>query len=164
VTEVERLAELLRQAYEGDRTPDAAWHGPSIAALVSGVSAQQARRRIAPGTHTIWELVLHMAFWDEVCVQRLQGARLAVTTGSPEDWPAVQDATDADWDAAVLRNRRGRESLIRSLRQLADADLSNTVPDWGWTFYTMINGTLHHDVYHAGQIALIRASLSGAQA
>jgi hypothetical protein len=102
-----------------------------------------------------------MAYWDEVCVRRLQGERLMVTTGSPEDWPPVEGVGEAQWSSDRERSRRARAALVRTVRALTDADLDRTVPEWGWTFHTMIHGTLHHDLYHAGQIALIRAALRG---
>lgn len=154
-TEVQRLAALMQQAYDGEPGSEVAWHGPSISALTADLTARQALRRAHPDAHSIWELVLHMAFWDEVCVRRLKGARLSVTTGSPGDWPALPGTTNQDWKRTLERARRARASLVRTVRRLRDADLERTVPEWGWTFHTMIHGTLHHDLYHAGQIAMI---------
>lgn len=160
MTEIQRLAALIEQAYFGEsRRPDTGWHGPSISGLLRDVTAREARERVRPSTHTIWELTLHMAYWDEVCVRRLNGERLSVTTGSPEDWPAVAGESDDDWLATLNRSRSSRQSLVVAVRALKDDDLERTVPDWGWPFYTMIHGTLHHDLYHAGQIAFIRAAL-----
>jgi hypothetical protein len=159
MNEVERLATLLAQAYDGEPNRDTAWHGPSVSALLRDVSASDALVRPLTGCHTIWEIVLHIAYWDEVCVRRLAGERLSVTTGSPEDWPERVGESESDWQQTLARGRAARDSFVAAVRSLSTADLDSVVPSWGWTFYTMIHGTLHHDLYHAGQIAMIRAAL-----
>jgi hypothetical protein len=156
MTTLERLASLIEQAFDGDSKPDTGWHGPSVSGLLRDVTVRQALARVTPGAHTIWELVLHMSFWDDVCVRRLKGERLSVTTGSPGDWPEQVGSSADDWSATVESSRRSRQSLVLAVRGLADDDLGRIVPDWGWTYEKMIHGTLHHDLYHAGQIALIR--------
>ena len=154
-----RLADLLQQAYDGEQGSPSAWHGPSISLLLRDVTDAEAARVLAPGMHSVAELVLHMAFWDEVCVRRLSGEELMVTTGSPEDWPACP-ALDADtWRAILRRSQAARASLVAKVRSLSDPDLQTLVAGWGWSYGLMIHGTLHHDLYHAGQIALIAAAV-----
>jgi uncharacterized damage-inducible protein DinB len=154
--EVRRLAELLRQAYEGEPGRDSGWHGPSLRALLAGVTAEEARRRPLDERHTIWELVVHMAAWDEICVRRLAGEVILATTGSPEDWPAVTATSAEAWEDAVGRLRRAQAALVEAVRGLTDAQLEATVPGWEWSNHLMIHGTVHHDLYHAGQIALLK--------
>lgn len=156
MSEFQQLADLVEQAYDGKPPRAVAWHGPSVSAVLSDVSREDALTRLSPASRSIWEVVLHVAFWDEVCVRRLKGERLDVTTGSPEDWPELAADT---WPAPLARAREARGALLDVIRSLSETDLDTIVPDWGWTFYTMIHGTLHHDLYHAGQIAFIRAAL-----
>jgi DinB superfamily len=150
MTEVERLATLLKQAYDAEPNRDTGWHGPSVSALLRDVSVRDALERPFAGCHTISEIVLHIAFWDEVCVRRLAGENLSVTTGSPEDWPERVGESELDWEKTLARGRTARESFVAAVRSLGTADLDLVVPSWGWTLYTMIHGTLHHDLYHAG--------------
>jgi hypothetical protein len=159
MTATERLASLIQQAFDGDQSPDTGWHGPSVSGLLRDLTAQEALTPGLPGTHSIWELVLHMSFWDDVCVRRLKGERLSVTTGSRGDWPDRVGTSAHDWAATLASSHGSRQSLVAAVRSLRDDDLERVVPDWGWTYETMIHGTLHHDLYHAGQIALIRAGL-----
>jgi len=66
--EVERIADQLRQAFEGD-----AWHGPSVREVLDGVSAQRASKRPIAGAHTIWEVVHHIHAWQVGVMRRLHG-------------------------------------------------------------------------------------------
>jgi hypothetical protein len=151
------LDQLIRQAYGGEPGRDGvAWHGPSLMKLLDGVTAEMAARKPIGHFHSIWELVLHIAQWDEICSRRLRGENISTTTGDPEDWPEVQTVSEQAWSAALERLKRSQAALLEAIGILAPEQLLETVPGWGWSKYLMIHGTLHHDLYHAGQIALVR--------
>lgn len=156
MTEARRLADLLEQAYVGEPgRPGVGWHGPSIRAIVSDIPWTVARRRTR-GAHSIWELTLHIAVWDEICRRRLEGERIRITTGDVGDWPAVPKASKATWNSTLRRLFRAQEALVRTITRLSARDLSRKTPGYAWTNRLMIEGTLHHDLYHAGQIALLK--------
>ncbi len=150
------IAALLRQAYLGDKKPGIAWHGPSVREVLRDVEVGDALYRPLPDRHNIFELVLHMAQWDEICARRLSGGRIDMTTGSPGDWPAIDDDTQHGWTAALQRLRHAQENLVKVVAQLRQERLHEQTPGHDWTNYLMIHGTLHHDLYHTGQIALLR--------
>lgn len=160
-TETARLAALVRQAWGGEPGSDDAWHGPSLRKLLEGVGAEEAARHPIAGAHSIWELVLHIAVWDEICARRLAGERIDATTGSPEDWPAAEAATEEAWRRALDRLARAQAGLAQAAEAFDGRRLGDTVPGWSWTHHRMLHGTLHHDLYHAGQIAVLRRSLRG---
>jgi hypothetical protein len=165
------MAALLRQACNGepehagsagrDDVPrrDDAWHGPSLRKLLRGVGLDQATRKPIPGGHSIWEVVLHVTTWDEICTSRLRGELILATTGSPDDWPAVRETTEAHWQEDVTRLFRAQSELARTVEALPEALLEDKAPGLPWTNHLMIHGTLHHDLYHAGQIALLKRAL-----
>src|SRR5260370_16079902 len=62
MTEIERILDQLRRAYEGE-----AWHGPSVLEVVAGATAGQAHARAFANAHSNWELVHHIAVCDNVC-------------------------------------------------------------------------------------------------
>ena len=165
------MAALLRQAcygepehaepsgFEHQPRQDDAWHGPSLRKLLRGVGVDHAIRKPIPGAHSIWEVVLHVTAWDEICTRRLRGELILATTGSPEDWPAVQETTEARWQEDVTLLFRAQSELARTVEGLPEARLEDKAPGWPWTNHLMIHGTLHHDLYHAGQIALLKRAL-----
>src|SRR5437867_11897483 len=95
MTETERILDQLRRAYEGN-----AWHGPSVREVLSGVTAAQAHARPLANAHSIWEIVHHLAVWEDGVRRRLEGDRVAIETGSPEDWQGACDETRAAWKQA----------------------------------------------------------------
>jgi uncharacterized damage-inducible protein DinB len=152
MTEAARIADQLRRAFEGE-----AWHGDSVFEILEGVTAAQAASRPIAGAHTIWELVLHIAAWDGAALRRLGGA--AVELSDAENFPAGADASEAAWRAALARVRRVHEELVAAVAALPDSRLHDIVPGKEgahYTFYYMLHGVAQHELYHAGQIALLK--------
>ena len=150
MTELERIADQLRRAHEGD-----AWHGPSLSEALDGVNANSAAEKPIPGAHSIWEIVLHVTVWESVVRRRLSGE--VVRTISPEeDWPVASAPTDAAWQTALDQLRAGRDQLLQTISRLTDRQLTEVVPGMNYTAYIMLHGAVQHATYHAGQIALLK--------
>jgi uncharacterized damage-inducible protein DinB len=152
MSESARIADQLRRAFDGE-----AWHGDSVLEILSGVTAAQAAARPIARAHTIWELTLHIAAWDGAVLRRMGGA--AVELSDAENFPRVTDAGDAAWRAAVAQLRRVHEQLIAAVVALPDSRLDDIVPGKEgshYTFYYMLHGVVQHELYHAGQIALLK--------
>ena len=149
MNESTRIADLLDRAGHGD-----AWHGPPVDATLTGVTAEQAAARPLPGGHGIWELTLHIAVWDRIVARRLGGK--AYEPSAAEDWPAVTETTEHAWRRAVANVRQARAELRAALLAFDDQRLHDTVPGKTYSFYVMAHGIVQHDLYHAGQIALLK--------
>ena len=68
MSEIERILDQLKRAYEGS-----AWHGPAVKEVLAGLTAEQTHTRLIQNGHTIYELVRHIAVWEDVGRRRLQG-------------------------------------------------------------------------------------------
>lgn len=66
------MAELYRSVYEGDDHGEA-WHGPALKSLLKGITSGQASRSPQGKGHSILQLVLHMAYWEEIELRRFNG-------------------------------------------------------------------------------------------
>jgi uncharacterized damage-inducible protein DinB len=152
VSEAARISDQLRRAFDGD-----AWHGDSLFEILEGVTAARAGARPIEGAHSIWELVLHIAAWDGAVLRRL-GA-VAVELSDAENFPPVTDLSEAAWRAALAKVRRVHEELVAAVAALPDSRLDEMVPGKEgahYTFYYMLHGVVQHELYHAGQIALLK--------
>ena len=151
-----RLADQLERSWKGD-----AWHGPALAELTQGLTAAQARRHHLTEAHSIWELVLHCTAWVREVTRRLGGTTPALP--SEGDWPEVAGSDEAAWDAARCDLKESILALSRAVRAMDPAELDRIVGEGrdaplgtGVTYYAMLHGVVHHNLYHAGQIALLR--------
>src|SRR6202050_3776043 len=88
------IADQLRRAFEGD-----AWHGPGLLELLGEVDAATAAARPLPDVHSIWELVMHVAAWDEAAFRRMGGETVQPT--GVANFPRVPKPTEAHWGKAV---------------------------------------------------------------
>ena len=152
MSESARIADQLRRAFDGE-----AWHGDSVLEILKNVTPEQAARHSLKGAHSIWELVLHIAAWDDAVLRRMSGA--AVALSHAENFPPVADHGQAAWDTAVAKLRRVHEELVSAVAAFPDSQLFTLVPGKEgdhYTFYYMLHGVVQHELYHAGQIALLK--------
>jgi len=151
MTEIERILDQLKRAYEGN-----AWHGPSIKEALAGVTAKQAHLRALAHAHTIAELVQHIAVWENVGVRRLTGDRAAIAISSPEDWPPPDDTSEAAWEQAKAALDRGHQELVKAISQVPESRLDEPIFEGMSTVYVTLHGIIQHDLYHAGQISVLK--------
>ena len=140
------LLALLDEAFDKK-----SWHGPNLRAAIRGVTAAQAAWRPGPGRHNIWELTLHAAYWKYAVHRRLSGEKRGsfVLPGS-NFFERPMTLSDGAWkgDIAILveEHRRLRRFLTELLpRAWVDPKVLH-----------LIRGVAAHDLYHAGQIRLLR--------
>ena len=156
MTEVDRIRDQFRRAFEGE-----AWHGPSVLALLEGVTAEQAAAHPIPGAHSIWDLTLHIAAWERACLRRLQGDPAQLS--DEEDWRPVNDTSEAAWENTKEYLIDTHRQLLEAIAALDEARLNEPIITSSSTSYSTVYVTLHggvqHDLYHAGQIAMLKKAL-----
>lgn len=152
--ETARILDQLHRAYEGP-----AWHGPALRETLSGVTWQTAAQRPIAGAHTIWELVLHLTVWMSVPTRRIQGVEMP-TLPADQDWPAAPAPSESAWSEALDRLAQAQRSLEDEVRKLTDDRLREKVlGEVPYSIYTMLHGVVQHNLYHAGQIALLKKAI-----
>lgn len=143
------IADQLRRAFEGD-----AWHGPALLELLDDVDAGTAAAKPLPDVHSIWELVLHVAAWDAAACRRLGGETVQLT--GTANFPVVPKPTEAAWRKAVAQAKRTHDGLVKTVAGLTESRLRERVPGKKYDFYFMLHGVAEHELYHAGQIAILK--------
>jgi uncharacterized damage-inducible protein DinB len=145
-----RIADQLRRAFAGD-----AWHGPAVEELLEDVDAARAAARPIRDAHSIWELVLHIAAWDGAALKRLGGKKAQLK--GEKNFPRVPTpATEAAWREAVEAARRTHEELIEAVAGLSEKRLREQCPGKKYDLYHLLHGVVQHELYHAGQIAILK--------
>lgn len=148
-SEVERIQDQLRRAFSGE-----AWHGPALLELLADIDANQAAAKPIPAAHSIWELVLHIAAWDQAVANRLSGGRGAVT--AEENFPAVNDISEAAWQKAIVTLKDNHRELLEALGRVTEDRFDEPVVAGMSSVYVHMQGAIQHDLYHAGQIAILK--------
>jgi hypothetical protein len=136
---------LLDEAYE-----EKTWHGPNLKQSLKGVTARQAAWRPGPRRHNIWEFTLHAAYWKYTVRRRLLGEkRGSFALEGSNFFAAPKSPTEAAWREARALLEREHNALVAAV---ADPRNSRTVERKANALY----GVAFHDIYHAGQIRLLR--------
>ena len=148
-SEAERIMGELQRAFEGN-----AWHGPAVLELLHDVTAAQAAARPIAGAHSIWELVLHIAAWESAGRRRLEGDRAELP--DEENFPPVNDTSEAAWQQTIELLKAGHRRLRDAISGLDESRLDEPIMDGMRSVYITIHGVIQHDLYHAGQIAILK--------
>ncbi|MGB0035073.1 MAG: DinB family protein [Candidatus Acidiferrales bacterium] len=152
MSEIRRILDQMDRAFSGE-----AWHGPSLMQLLEGVDAESAATRPIGKAHSIWELVNHVTAWNNIVQHRLSGEKVDVT---PEmDWPGVWEVNEVGWERSLENLKECRAKLRRAVELLRDDQLDDRVPGDKESFYVLLHGLVQHDLYHAGQIAILKKAL-----
>jgi hypothetical protein len=125
-----------------------AWHGPTLRGALRGVTIQQALWRPAQNRHNIWELLLHCAYWKYVVRRRLSGDRRASFARRGSNWLALPEPTPTAWRADLQLLGDEHRALRETVASLPEARVRRGL--------RLIRGIAYHDVYHAGQIQLLK--------
>jgi hypothetical protein len=174
VSEIERIRDQFQRGWDGD-----AWHGTPLWTLLQDVTAKEANARPIAGTHTfagivrylairqwtrrrlsdtrahtIAEIVQHLAYWKWATVERVNGA--LVSPAHDEQWPPHHDASEAAWKETLTLLESRHQTLMQLLGKLSDEDLNKPIAGRDYDVYVQLHGTLQHDIYHTGQIALLK--------
>ena len=152
MAETARLADQIRRAFEGE-----AWHGDSILELLDGVGAATAAAHPIKNTHSIWELLLHIAAWDGAVIRRIAGSAVELT--DEENFPAVKDTGEAAWQRTLASVKNTHNDLVKAVAAFPDSRLQDPVPGKSedyHDFYYLFSGIVQHELYHAGQIAMLK--------
>jgi len=118
------------------------------------VDTATAAARPLPNIHSIWELVLHIAAWDAVACRRIAGETVQLT--GTANFPVVPKPTAAAWRKAVAQTKRTHDALVKTVAALPESRLRDRVPGKKYDFYHMLHGVAQHELYHAGQIAILK--------
>jgi uncharacterized damage-inducible protein DinB len=148
--ETKRIASQLRRSYEGE-----AWHGPSLRELLEDVTAERAAAKPLAGTHSIWELVLHVDAWERAALAVVGGSRFDVLAGDA-DWPPLRETSAEAWQGALDRLESTTRELVAVIRAMDDARLEELAGGREFNLYFLLHGVVQHNLYHAGQIALLK--------
>jgi uncharacterized damage-inducible protein DinB len=132
------------------------WHGTNLRGSLRGLSAQDAAWRPGSGRHNIWEIAVHAAYWKYAVRRALTDAERGSFPLKGSNWFPRNEAGLPDW-------RRDLELLGEQHRQLRAAIAAFPVSRLDvltrkkqYTYAALIRGVAAHDLYHAGQIQVLK--------
>ena len=151
-SELNQLLFLVDTSYD-----HVSWHGTNLRGSIRGVSPRQAAWRPGRGRHNIWELVVHAAYWKYVAWRRLTSAARGSFPLDGSNWFArPQQVTLKAWRDDIALLEQTHRTLRAAIANLRPRDLNHTPARSKVTMRALVTGIAAHDLYHAGQIQLLK--------
>jgi uncharacterized damage-inducible protein DinB len=152
-TPLEQLAHHAETLFQGQP-----WYGESLMHCLEGISPAEARAQIAG--RSILRLTRHLLAWRIFTLKKMQGeADYDIEIGSPIDWPSDDEPGAPTWPELLRDLRENQSRLLAAIRSMPESQLLERVPGRTYRFAFLIQGIQEHDVYHLGQVNLLRSLL-----
>lgn len=145
------LLDAIDQAFDRQ-----SWHGPNLRGSIRGVTHAQALWRPQPERHNIWEQVLHAAYWKYTVRRRILREKRGSFAHKGSNWITPPETTPAAWRRDVRLLTEVHDSMRAAIAEVPPAKLHKRLPGAKITYFFLISGVAAHDVYHAGQIQLLK--------
>jgi uncharacterized damage-inducible protein DinB len=150
--EIPLLLQLVNEAYK-----KRAWHGTNLRGSIRGLTTQQAVWRPAPTRHNIWEIVVHTAYWKYIVRRRLLGEKKGSFPLKGSNWiKRPLEMTEKAWRNDIRLLAGMHQSMCKAIVLLKTSDLNRKPAGSKVSNVSIISGIACHDVYHAGQIQLLK--------
>jgi hypothetical protein len=150
--EIAILLQIIDESYN-----NRAWHGTNLRGSIRGLTVKQASWRPSPARHNIWEVVVHCTYWKYIVRRRILGEKKGSFPLKGSNWfKRPVNRTDAAWRADIHLLEETHQSLRNVIAGLKSSDLKKKPFGSKWTNLLTISGIASHDLYHAGQIQLLK--------
>lgn len=135
------------------------WHGgPTLMGCLRGVDAKQAAWRVTSKRNSIWDLVLHMAYWKYNIIRLVNPDYPKGFERSPANFPELPASKNQkEWETDKELLQQTHEKLVLEIKGFPAEKLDEICPTKKeWTYAQLISGIAAHDTYHIGQIQVLK--------
>ncbi|MEM9141886.1 MAG: DinB family protein [Bacteroidota bacterium] len=141
----------LKQCFDGRP-----WYGNALIPVLEGIPWEKTNERVY-GKKSIAVLVRHIINWRFFVLKKLQGdVEYDLIIDGPNDWSEVHISGEGDWSALLAELRETQQGILDELSGETDEILERKVPGKPYTFGDVLPSLSQHDIYHLGQIAMLR--------
>jgi uncharacterized damage-inducible protein DinB len=149
--EVKRIYKNIAAIYDGQP-----WHGDNIQRYLSDISAEVASKKPLNLNHSIAEIVCHMTAWRNFAIEKIKGNADYEVWDTELNWQTIAALTQEEWQLIKSNLQTSQTELLKQIEQLPEHLLNAQVEGRKYNLRLLLQGIAQHDVYHAGQIAIIK--------
>lgn len=153
-TEVEHITNSIKATFEG-----APWYGESLLVKLKTINSELVNESINT-SNTIGNLVAHLIQWRLFVIEKLKGnTQFDIEINSKSDWPETTIKSKADWNHLITKLKSSQDQIIDLLSKKEDSFLNKQTSGTNYNNRTLLTGIIQHDIYHLGQISLIKKQI-----
>lgn len=146
----------LAQALVGDSYAAPASH------IIEGLSDELVHKRIPHTPHTIYEELWHIAFWQQITLDWVQGIETPFPAKPSDGFPSESEAVSETWDQLRQRFLQTAGQAAASAREISKLDQPIRCPSRPGSPVRIMSvrdqliSLASHNAYHLGRIVLLR--------
>jgi uncharacterized damage-inducible protein DinB len=149
--EIKRIHKNISAVYDGSP-----WHGENILNYLSGLSAEQAAIKPDKLNHSIAEIVAHMTAWRHFVIEKMKGNGAYEVWDTELNWQKITALNEPEWEAIKNNLKKSQTELLALVEEMQEFVLNSQVEGRKYNFRLLLQGIVQHDIYHAGQISMIK--------
>ncbi|UOB17643.1 DinB family protein [Abyssalbus ytuae] len=149
--QLRRIIKLLENTYSG-----ATWYGSNLCDVLTAISSSNPNASYNGG-NSLGQILEHMIQWKKFVIEKINGnTNFIIEINSIQDWNRRKIYTTEEFIALIHEFKSVSEKLIEILKGENDELLNKEVPGKKYDFKTLLDGIVHHDIYHVGQLSLLK--------
>jgi len=135
------------------------WIGSSYAKKLDGIDDDMMFQKPNAQLHSIAQIIAHLTLWREEAILKIKTGTGSKTDDCEENWLSNEKLKAKCWKQIKKEYDQSLSQLIHLLEEKEDSFLDELYYDTdfkgSYPYSFLINGMLHHDLYHLGQIGII---------
>lgn len=151
---IENIIAQLKEIQDGE-----IWAGKNFNEKISFITENDAFVRPIPNLHSVAEIISHLTVWRKETVLKIKTGKGSLTDDSEENWLSNDKLLKVGWNNLKIEFKNSMNELIGLLQTKEDSFLKEKYYDTdfkgNYEYRFLINGMLHHDIYHLGQLGII---------
>ena len=148
---------IIRQLKEVQEAKN--WMGANFVDKLNPITENEAFIRPLPSLHSVAEIVSHLTAWRRDAITKISTGKGKLTEDSAENWLDNDALRRIGWNAIMADHKNSLAELIDFLRAKDDNFLQQKYYDTDFKgdheYQFVIEGILHHDIYHLGQLGIV---------
>ncbi|WP_435353781.1 DinB family protein [Emticicia sp. SJ17W-69] len=153
--EINRIIKAIKAAYDGK-----GWFGDNLLQQLEGIDAVKAYKVPEKLNHSIAEIIHHMMAWRLFVVEKLNGNAEYEVWDTELNWVKITSLDEGNWVFLKQKLAENQQLLIQTIQQKAEELLDSKVDGRSYNFRLMLQGITQHDIYHIGQISMVKKLVS----
>ena len=149
MTLVNDIIQQLNDLDDGDL-----WLDENFSKKLTQVDEEHAFIRPLPDLHSPAELLSHLIVWRKINIKRLNGETVILDVDDPANWRSNDELRPGGWEALKSEFYQSKQDVISLLKGRDDAYLNTVSSHYGKDFKYLLQGLVHHDLYHLGQLGI----------
>jgi uncharacterized damage-inducible protein DinB len=150
-TEIKRIVKAIEANIYGKP-----WFGNNLISQLNGIDACKATFIPSRLNHSIAEILMHMMAWRKFVIEKIKGNEAYEVWETDLDWVAIPNLSEEAWQNLLTQLSENQATLINIISEKASEILDDKVDGRNYNFRLLLNGIVQHDIYHIGQISIIR--------